>query len=269
MRLSEIFAPVSKQKGFTLVELFFAMSLVSLMTVFLLAILNTTSQIWCNNEEKIGSYREVRAALTFMTQELSSIYTGKFFKTRSFVINPEVTTVRQTDIAMNKDWASRLFFLATIPGKGQLPEANRSDLCAVGYFLAYTLDLTAYREKNTPDTVGSYKLYRFFRSSDPTFQILSGNDLVTPLFEANPGVNAEVLAIGITRFTTKAYVNGKGGLLAWNAALDKSRPDLIELSLTAIGLHHCARLRSKKEWEDHTSEFHRNYGRTFTTRVHL
>ncbi len=269
MRLVGDQVQVSGRKGFTLVELLFAMSLVTLITVFLVTILNITSQIWYDNEERVGSHREARAALTLMMQELSAIYAEEFPNNLSFIINPDMTAVKQTDIAMNKEWASRLFFLTTIPGNGQSPEANRSDLCAVGYYLAYTADRTAFPRSKTPGAAGSYKLYRFFRSSDPTFQILSGNDLATPLFEGNPAVEAEVLANGITRFTVKAYVTGARGLNEWNSATGTTRPDIVELSLTAIGSRQSARLHSKKEWQDHNSAFHRNNERTFTTRVRL
>ncbi len=269
MRLFQDQDPESQTKGVTLVELLFAMSLVSLIAVFLITMLDAASQIWRDNEERAGSYREARAALTFMMQELSSIHAEEFPGRQSFIINPEITAVRQTDITMDEEWANRLFFLTTVPGNGQSPEANRSDVCAVGYFLAYTADRTVFPENETQNTARSYKLYRYFRSSDPTFQILCGNDQVTPLFEGSPAVKAEVLAIGITRFTVKAYVAGANGLIAWNAATDTPRPDIIELSLTAIGSRNSAQLRSKKEWEDHNSLFHRKNERTFTSRVHL
>jgi hypothetical protein len=260
---------ILEKRAFTLVELTFTITLTSLFSVLLFSILNTTSRIWCENEENAGSDREARAALNLMLQELSSIYLEEFHDSATFLLNPDARYIGQSGIAADNEWASRLFFLATIPADGQFPGANRSDLCAIGYFLAYTPDNDIRAGKARSITTGSYKLYRFFRSSDKTFQILSRNDQITPLFEANPAVEAEIVANNVTRFLVKAYVNQPGGSIEWNSIIDAARPDFLEISLTVIGERDAASLGSRAAWENHDSAFHKKQERTFTARVRL
>ncbi len=254
--------------AFTLVELLIAVALVALLSVFLFSILDATSKLWKDNESRVDSYREARAALNFMARELASLHTWDIPNT--FFINPNSAQINQSAIEANDTWASRLFFLATLPAEAQAPNQNRSDLCAIGYFLAYTKDKTAFAPKASDDSQGSYKLFRFFRSSDPTFDILSGANTSDPLFLAStnpPG--SEVLAANVAKFQIKAFRAVPAGLEEVTTRPITDPPDMIELSLTALNERDAAKLANKAAWENHSSELFKRSARTFATRVRL
>lgn len=258
-------------RAFTLTELLIAVALVSLLSLMLFSILDATSKLWKDNEARVDSYREARAALNFIARELSSAHVTDIPGQTTFALNPDTTTVTQTNIAADPEWASRLFLLATLPADAQDPAANRSDLCAVGYFLAFTRDATAFnpnRESGGDAASSSYKLFRYFRSSDPTFQSLTGAS-PDPLFTANPDVDAEIVAHNVTRFTVRAYnFDPAGGLTEQPTPLN-APPDVLEISLTALNERDAAKLPDQSAWEDHDSNLHLSTARTFTTRVHL
>ena len=258
---------VGKSAAFTLVELLISVALVALLSAMLFSILDATSKLWQNNEARVDSYREARAALNFIARELSSAHTAAVGGVDTFLVNPDPGDVEQTAVATDNDWAGRLFALATLPADAQDPDANRSDLCAVGYFLAYTRDRTAFAPDGDAAAEGSYKLFRYFRSSDPTYKNLRAGD---PLFIANPAGSAEPLAHNVTRFEIKAYnYDPSGGLDEITSWPLDSPPDMLELTLTALNERDAARLGSQAAWEDHDSRLHASHARTFTTRVRL
>lgn len=267
-------SPGRGSRAFTLVELLIAVALVALLSVFLFSILDATSKLWKDNEARVDSYREARAALNFMARELAALHTSSIGAAVTFLLDPEDGTgngqIDQSSILVDPAWASRLFFLATLPADAQDPAANRSDLCTIGYYLAYTKDKTAFSPNASASSEGSCKLFRYFRSSDPTFINLTMPGLGNPLFRAiTTSPDAEVLASNISQFKIKVYRATATGLEEITSRPVTAPPHMLELSLTALNERDAARLASQADWTNHTSDLHARAARTFTTRVRL
>src|SRR2546426_5902 len=61
----------SASLGFTLLELMASMAILGLMTVMLFAAFNQASKAWLQGENRVESFQQARAALDFMSKELS------------------------------------------------------------------------------------------------------------------------------------------------------------------------------------------------------
>ncbi|MFV0415202.1 MAG: type II secretion system protein, partial [Chthoniobacterales bacterium] len=51
------------RRGFTILELLVAITILSVLVVLLLSMLDNTTKLWRTNENRVESYREARAAL--------------------------------------------------------------------------------------------------------------------------------------------------------------------------------------------------------------
>ncbi len=266
--------------AFTLVELVISMSILSLLAVMLFSILSAVSTLWQDNEARVDGFREARAALNLMAREVSQAFRDPDAKLPVMVINPSQAQVSQpAAVETNAVWGHRLFVLSTLSGETQEDGERRSDLCALGYYLAFTRDSTAFSPNAAGAGDSSYKLYRHFRSSDPTFAALQTPFDPRNVFMPSPTASGdEVLARNITRFEITAFkrkrdpatgeflgmerVNAAGG--SWPVT---ERPAMIQFELTALNTETAAKLATQADWTQHDSPLQTRQSHRFITRV--
>jgi len=267
---------VKKFQGFTILELLVAMSVMALLLVLLLNMVNSATKLWRENENRVDSYREARAALGIMSRDLQNALTGAT-NTNHFLVNasafPRISTVGGVITDTNSGGA--LFALSALPAKAQESGANKSDVCQVGYFLAYN--------RTTASATPSLNLYRYFRSSDATFASLTTNTLFQ-----NPTVGAsgeELLARNVTRFTIRPLdlvvstaTNGTNlttntSFIPFAPSAANRLPNIVEVSITAVNQDAAKKLGSQADWTATNGPPYSNIiapvQQTFTTRVRI
>lgn len=273
-------------RAFTLLELLVAMAVLSILLVLLISVTNSASKLWRANENRVDSYREARAAINMISGDLSSLFSST--NTAFFAVTPEdgrqdadlpPVKTGTPDEGMN----GKIFFLTALPidaqGENRNSNPNKSDLCTIGYYLAY--DKTSLTGKGT----ASYNLYRYFRGSDATFaQLSQGNpfaDIDIQVTDTSPTTSqgAEVIAKNITGFEIKPYTVDTSATATANSAkpfqkFQKSAktplPDIIEIKIKAIDNESAKRFGDKEAaWKDTGSITRKQAERIFTTRVYL
>jgi len=255
---------VKKFQGFTILELLVAMTVMSLLLVLLLSMVDNATKLWRENENRVDSYREARAALGIMSRDLanglSSLTNTNYFLLDSSAF-PLVSGIG--GIVTNTNSGSALFFLTALPAKAQERNFNKSDVCQVGYFAAFN--------STTGSTNQSLNLYRYFRSSDPTFQRLTnGTGLFNTPAPFPNSDDTELLARNITGFTTRAYTLTNNTLINFTQTTDTPQPDLIEISIRAINQDAARKLPNDlSAWTNSNSPIIRPVEQTFTTRIRL
>jgi len=256
--------PVKTSQGFTILELLVAMTVMSLLLVLLLSMVDNATKLWRENENRVDSYREARAALGIMSRDLanglSSLTNTNYFLLDSSAF-PLVSGIG--GIVTNTNSGSALFFLTALPAKAQERNSNKSDVCQVGYFAAFN--------STTGSTNQSLNLYRYFRSSDPTFQRLTnGTGLFNTPAPFPNSDDTELLARNITGFTTRAYTLTNNTLINFTQTTDTPQPDLIEISIRAINQDAARKLPNDlSAWTNSNSPIIRPVEQTFTTRIRL
>lgn len=266
------------RRAFSLLEVLVAMSVLSVLLLILLSMTNGASKLWRENENRVDSYREARAALNMLASDLASLHAST--NTALFAVTPkngrneddhDLPTIdpTKTNDAENAGMNGRIFFVTALPADAQEPGRNKSDLCAVGYFLAY--DKTSLTGKGSH----TYNLYRCFRSSDDTFDDLKKGDGLKNLApDTNPtSSNTEVLARNITGFKVKPYtINADPSKLEdFTKSAQTPLPDMVEITIKAISNDAAKRFGpdDKASWEDIHSLTRQQSERAFTTRVYL
>ncbi len=138
---------MSSRHGFTLVEMLVALAVTSLLTVLMLRMFTDSSTIWKQQEDRLDTFREARAALQLMARELASV-------------NPAPELAADFPVlALQHHWETEeadkangeVYALASVPNGG------RGDWCAIGYFCGWDAKKSAY------------VLRRQFADSDDTF----------------------------------------------------------------------------------------------------
>ncbi len=257
--------PVARKAGaFTLLEVLISVSLVAILATMLFLVLDATTRLWRETEKRIDSYREARVALSLMARELRSLFLLEPTLTNSWMVNPGNTVL--PDSAAPQAMADSLFFTSLLPTGVQEAGKNRSELCAVGYFLAWTPD---------PGTVGtsSYKLYRHFKSSDDTFEALQNVATQRNLFlgvNSVVGVQNDIVARNIVELRVRPLrLTANGVLEKIDPWPNNERPAAIELVMSAINAETAGRLENRNEWENLSNPLVQQNIQTFTTRVTL
>jgi len=254
--------PVKKslQNAFALLELMAAMAVMSILLVLLLNMVDSGTKLWRANENRVGSYREARAALGIISRDLQNALavtnTQFLLDTKAF---PQVATIGSAVTDTNS--GSAVFFLSAIPLKAQ-ESSNKSDVCQVGYFLAF--------DRTTASTNKSLNLYRYFRSSDATFTSLTANSLFQ-----NPAIGPageELLARNVTGFRITAYTWSTNNTLT--NFTTNNLPDLVEIRISAINQDAGKKLDNDvSTWTDTNSATYSSViepvEQTFTTRIKL
>lgn len=247
-----------KSPAFSLLEILVAVSVLSILLVILLNIVQGATNLWRTSENKVEAYREARAALQVMSSDLRNILPSTnfaFFRT-------------------NLTSTPNLGFLATLPISSQNP-ASLSDVCTVGYFLAYSnkspVSTTSGRQ--------SYNLYRYFVESNETFTNLTANSAaaLTTSFNTN---HFEILARNVVSFNaTYSVTNSSGNFTTWTTQnATYPMPNLVEITITAVNNERTIRFAPRNasgEWDDFssptntTSSDYLKNTKTFTTRIPL
>lgn len=256
-----------KKTAFTILELLVAMTLMSILLVLLLNMVDGATRLWRESENRVDSYREARAALGIMSRDLQNALAGptnaNHFALNAFSQLP-AEAIKDTNLAAG------CFFLSALPFKAQEP-SNKSDVCEVGYFLAFGKSSSA---SNSP--VNTMNIYRYILSSDATFNALKssagGSPFTNTLSTLDPKV--ELLARNITRFAMRAYTLTNNTLAAFSVSTNTPLPDLVEISISAINQDAAKKLgNTSSTWTSTNSSLYLNVvspvEQTFTTRVKL
>jgi len=227
--------------AFTLLELMVSMSILAILIILLMSIVDASTKLWRQNENRVDSYREARAALNVIVSDLSSMYVSAN------------TNFFQYDDGDDK----KTLFLTALPSDSQEPGDDKSDICEVSY--------QRRKGRTSVRTRDSYNLYRGFRSSSPTFTNLNDAGPLPP----NPP--EEVLARNVSAFKIDAYsVDPAGSTTKFDPKNPKTpMPDLLVVHLTALNQETVAKFKDSDDWKNTNSFFYKNNARTFTVRVRL
>jgi prepilin-type N-terminal cleavage/methylation domain-containing protein len=244
-----------KSPAFSLLELLVAVSVLSILLVILLNIVQGATSLWRGSENKVEAYREARAALQVMASDLKNILpttNADFFRT-------------------NLTNSPNIGFLAALPISSQDTTSSKSDVCTVGYFLAYN------NKSLVAGTSGrqSYNLYRYFVESNETFTNLTANSTtaLTISFDTN---HFEILARNIVDFQTTYFVTNSSGLVNWTQSAASPMPQVVEIKVTAVNNERTMRFgarNAQSEWTIFTADTNApdylKNTKTFTTRIPL
>ena len=254
-----------KNPAFSLLELLVAISVLSILLVILLNIVQGATNLWRTSENKVEAYREARAALQVMSSDLRNILPSTNF------------AFFRTNISGYPS-ATNLAFLTTLPISSQNP-ASLSDVCTVGYFLAYSnkspVSTTSGRQ--------SYNLYRYFVESNKTFAKLTDSSGPTDVldFVSDPDSPPEILARNVVSFNaTYSVTNSSGNFTTWTTQnATYPMPNLVEITITAVNNECTMRFSARNassEWDkfsqpdnDIDLADYRKNTKTFTTRINL
>jgi prepilin-type N-terminal cleavage/methylation domain-containing protein len=298
------------RRGFSLVELLVAVAVLSTLMVLLFGFFDQATQAWQASERKIDAFREARAALYYIRRDLQSM-----------VVNDHIPWVMYNDPQAISDapppngfgpiragappvaHGDTLFFISRQPLDAQ--EANSlSDLCAVGYYLRYSPDLTV-AEAGTGRIRSTYKLHRYFRSSNaaweqtgspavglkpflkalsaqrasdtaaslpptPAHTFLTNNQIL--FAAANPVSGDEVLARNVINLFIRAYTATHTQIATAGAVGEK--PAYFEISLLALNNDTAAKLAQQADWHapanvNDRSQLLRENAREFRIRVEV
>ncbi len=260
---------ILSKRAFTILELLVAMTLMSILLVLLLNMVDGATKLWRESESRVDSYREARAALGIMSRDLQNALAGPT-NSGQFLLNAPAFAKLSSMGTLATNQGAALFFLAALPSKAQDTASNKSDVCQVGYFLAFGQSSSS---SNSP--VNTLNIYRYILSSDPTFSRLTNGSTLFPdnLVTTDPRV--ELLARNITRFTVRAFSLGTNNSLV--NFTTNSLPDLLEISISAVNQDASKKLGTTvadfSAWTATNSARYSNIivpvEQTFTTRIKL
>lgn len=259
------------KNAFALLELLVATTLMSILLVLLLNMVDGATQLWRANENRVDSCREARAALGIMSQDLQNTIAVSA-NTNFFLLNsnawPVLAGVGPAMVA-NPDSGGALLFLAALSLSAQ-ESGNRSDVCQVGYFIAFGKSSTV---TNAP--VNTMNLYRYLLGSDATFtRLTNSSQPVFPPDLTTTHSNVDLLARNITGLKIAAYTVTNSSVLAFAPSTNTPLPDLVEISVSAINRDASKKLpETAGAWTDTNSTLFTNIIapalQTFTTRIKL
>lgn len=228
-------------RAFTLVELMAAMTVLSLLMVALVAMLDQAMRGWQSAQRGMDARRELRTALQMLDSDLRGMVVGNG---------------RPAFITLDTNQSSQLTFLTLLRTNAQETN-NPGDLAAVRYSI----------DKNS---AGSYRLYRRLGSSRGVFSNLVAQPNVTTA-DALLGMNpvTEELAGNVVYFRAELKRwqgnNLTGTDVLGNSTNWQSRPDLVQLELTAYSQQKAQAFKTDSDWTS-TSNIQK-FGKTYLWRV--
>jgi len=248
--------------AFTLLELLVAVTVLSLLMVMLFGFFEQATRAWQTSEQKIDAFREVRAALYYLKRDLENA-----------VIDNQIPWYVQNDPGLASDLVSDtappdanhgdvVFFISAQPSEAQESGKNKSDLCAIGYYLSYQQD-PALAALNKVVSARSYKLYRYYKSSDTTWAeppvtptsgllvylgLVAGGNPTPPLTNLFIRANNqdEVIARNVINFSVIPYDENLVALDRTGAS--NIRPAFVEVELSAFNYDTAAKLADQAAW---------------------
>ncbi|MDX2082356.1 MAG: GxxExxY protein [Terrimicrobiaceae bacterium] len=258
-------------QAFTILELLVAMAVMAVLLVLLLNMVDSATKLWRENENRVDSYREARAALGIIGRDLQNAVAGAT-NTNHFLFNAAAFSRLQSvsDLQTDTNLAGALLFLTSLPANAQQDGSNRSDVCQVGYFLAF-----GKSSASTNAPVNTMNIYRFLLSSDQTFDRLRNTN--SPLFPDNLttlGQQVELLARNVTRFTIRPLGTSSNSVTNFVPSTNAPLPDLVEITISAINQDAAKKLgASASSWTTRSGAAFSNLvapvEQTFTTRVRV
>jgi type II secretory pathway pseudopilin PulG len=235
--------------AFTLLEMLVSMVVLAVLVIAMMALVESATKLWRHNEGRTDACREARAALVVMARDL-----------RNAVASTNANFVRFNlqSGAAGTNFGSNVFFLASLPSSAQ--ETNsKSDICEVGYFLAL--------DRTPAGTNKSLNLYRYFRSSDRTFSNMAASNVFADVTTGATG--EEVLARNVVGMRITAVSATAGGWIPFAPTAATPLPNLVEITLTAIGSDAAKKLADTADWTDTNSLLVKQAAQTLTTRINL
>lgn len=261
--------PVRPRRAFTILELLVAMAVMAVLLVLLLNMVDSATKLWRENENRVDSYREARAALGIISRDLQNAVAGAT-NTNHFLFNAAAFQRLSSipDLQTDTNVAGAILFLTSLPANAQ-ESGNRSDVCQVGYFLAF-----GKSSASTNAPVNTMNIYRFLLGSDQTFDRLRNTN--APLFPDNLttlGQQVELLARNVTSFTIRPLGADTNRFTNFSPSTDAPLPDLVEITISAINQEAAKKLNSTADWTTRSGPTFSNLivpvEQTFTTRVRL
>jgi hypothetical protein len=159
-----------------------------------------------------------------------------------------------------QDNGDAIMLISSTPGEGQSSTENKSDLCLVGYYLAY-------RPTSSASTQKSYNLYRYFKSSNSTWisptETMAGASIVTQgllgfiqtgstdlskLLYDPPSPIDGVLAHNVINFEVKAYDKDLNDFFITAGPMYDEKPDIIEISMTVFNQETAQKFATSTDW---------------------
>ena len=252
--------------GFSLLEVLVATAVLSILMVMLMGLVSSASALWRQSENRAEAFREARAALGIISRDLSSIFVGPQ-ATNHFLFGQAAgeALARGGSVVFDGD-RQAMFFLTLLPPAAQ-EEGSLSDICQVGYFLAF--DRTAISQA-LPGSQPSMNLYRYFLSSNQTFQRLSANGSVVFTNNLLPTDNSvELLARNVREFRIVPLVLSNGTYTTnFSPSPDRPLPDVLEISLSAVNQEAARRFPRREDWVAGPPGL-TSLQQTFTTRIRI
>jgi type II secretory pathway pseudopilin PulG len=271
-----------KRAAFSLVELLVTMGVLSTLMILLMSFFTQATDAWNKSENRIDSYREVRAAFYYIKRDLGTM-----------IVSDQLPWLHLADPAGSADplmedtirgepsnpaQGNAIFFLSAKTADAQGDQGS-SDLCAVGYYLAWGPDWASNQPSGSAPP-SSYKLYRYFKASDALWNsslraFLQGWDPASktssshlfPTALALVGTSGdEVIARNVVNFeitpyrwnaTTAVYEAPPAGTNwdSWQTDGKFLKPDMIEVSLLAFNSETALRLGGNKDrWHVDSSQ---------------
>ena len=234
--------------AFTLLELLVSMSVLSILILMLFAFFNQATSAWQGCEKKIDTYREARAALYYLRRDLQNMQAGGAV---AFYINPQSDTVSFSGNASpNSD---KIFFISSVSRDGQDAARSKSDLCSIGYYVAYTNPTDAQSSIGT----GAYNLHRYFKSSDETWADNPATPVTgllpvltnTASFLYQPATATrngdEIIARNVVDFHIKPYRTDFTSTSSWPI---NEKPAFFDICLRACNYDTARKLQSAQDW---------------------
>jgi type II secretory pathway pseudopilin PulG len=234
-------------------EVLVAISVLSVLLVILLNIVQNATSLWRGAENKVEAYREARAALQVMSSDLKNI----------------LPTINTDFFRTNLTNTPNIGFLAALPISSQDTTSSKSDICAVGYFVAYDNKSPVAGDNGRQ----SYNLYRYFVESNETFDKLKNNP--KNILDIDPN-RLEILAHNVMSFNATYFKTDGTNFSEWNRPPATNMPDLVEIKITSVNNERTMRFKARDadaEWKDfaantNSPDYLKNT-KTFTTRIKL
>ena len=236
-------------RAFTLIEMLASMVVLALLVLTMMALVESAADLWRDNEGRTDACREARAALVIMARDLRNAVAGT---------NVDFMKFNLQSGAAGTNHGSNVFFLASLPAAAQGTN-SKSDVCEVGYFLA--LDRTSATTNRT------LNLYRYFRNSDHTFSNMTAASLFTNV--ATGATGEELLARNVVGMTINPVSANAGDWTAFAPTAEAPLPEVVEVTLLAIGQDAAKKLETSGSWTDTNSPLIKQTVQTLTTRVNV
>lgn len=233
--------------AFTMIELLVAMTVLALLIVMLMGLVDSSTKLWRENENRVDSFREARAAMGIISRDLGNIVSTS--NTNYFLVNEFDRQQQIQSQLKTTNLNGVMYFLAGMPKSAQSGD-NRGNICQVGYFMAFGKN-SAFGGSAT-----NMNLYRFFVESDDTFQAMT-NQTNERVFGGNLNLETddrvELLARNVVRFSIEPYIAPDAANPVWENFVQSTNtpiPKLLKIKIVAINQEAAKKLENLTAWTE-------------------